>query len=200
MLPFLMTVSPNPRFLYLPKCSVSPLSNPISRTVIPSRAGTSSPPIASLDENMLLLPLLSTHHQPLPTIPFRIRTYKKLARNPFRIRTSKTQHLKSFRIRTYEKTRGEGSIIVNKSRLWRLCEAFLYSTFDFRLSTFTSQPHSKGGPLNPIVVEHAKIPSSSGGDTVSTEAVAARRHAGTHLPVTWWKLEMPTSTWHLLLN
>ena len=26
-----------------------------------------------------------------------------------------------------------------------------------------------------------------GGDTVSTEAVATRRHAGTHLPVTWWK-------------
>ena len=26
-----------------------------------------------------------------------------------------------------------------------------------------------------------------GGDTVSTEAVASRRHAGTHLPVTWWK-------------
>jgi hypothetical protein len=39
-----------------------------------------------------------------------------------------------------------------------------------------------------------------GGDTVSTEAVAARRHAGTHLPVTWWKLELPTTTWHLLLN
>jgi len=39
-----------------------------------------------------------------------------------------------------------------------------------------------------------------GGDTVSTEAVAARRHAGTHLPVTWWKLEMPTTTWHLQLN
>jgi hypothetical protein len=28
---------------------------------------------------------------------------------------------------------------------------------------------------------------SEGGDTVSTEAVATRRHAGTHLPVTWWK-------------
>src|SRR5436309_500025 len=41
---------------------------------------------------------------------------------------------------------------------------------------------------------------SMGGDTVSTEAVAARRHAGTHLPVTWWKLELPTTTWHLLLN
>ena len=46
----------------------------------------------------------------------------------------------------------------------------------------------------------AKMELYRGGDTVSTEAVAARRHAGTHLPVTWWKLEMPTTTWHLLLN
>ena len=42
--------------------------------------------------------------------------------------------------------------------------------------------------------------SDTGGDTVSTEAVAARRHAGTHLAATWWKLELPTTTWHLLLN
>src|SRR5579859_4396262 len=53
---------------------------------------------------------------------------------------------------------------------------------------------------NPNYSEHAKMDWYSGGDTVSTEAVAARRHAGTHLPVTWWKLEMPTTTWHLLLN
>ena len=46
----------------------------------------------------------------------------------------------------------------------------------------------------------AKMGLHGGGDTVSTEAVAARRHAGTHLPVTWWKLEMPTTTWHLQLN
>ncbi len=46
----------------------------------------------------------------------------------------------------------------------------------------------------------AKIQLHGGGDTVSTEAVAARRHAGTHLPVTWWKLELPTTTWHLPLN
>src|ERR1700752_329943 len=45
-----------------------------------------------------------------------------------------------------------------------------------------------------------KIEEYGGGDTVSTEAVAARRHAGTHLPATWWKLELPTTTWHLLLN
>ena len=48
--------------------------------------------------------------------------------------------------------------------------------------------------------QSAKMESYGGGDTVSTEAVAARRHAGTHLPVTWWKLEMPTTTWHLQLN
>ena len=41
---------------------------------------------------------------------------------------------------------------------------------------------------------------ASGGDTVSTEAVASRRHAGAHPPVTGWKLELPTTTWHLLLN
>jgi hypothetical protein len=40
----------------------------------------------------------------------------------------------------------------------------------------------------------------SGGDTVSTEAVASRRHAGGQPPVTGRKLELPTTTWHLLLN
>ena len=57
------------------------------------------------------------------------------------------------------------------------------------------EARSKRNPLN-----NAKMESYPGGDSVSTEAVAARRHAGTHLPVTWWKLEMPTTTWHLLLN
>src|SRR5260370_30972052 len=46
----------------------------------------------------------------------------------------------------------------------------------------------------------AKIDSHGGGDTVSTEAVAARRHAGAHLPVTWWELDIPTTTSHLQLN
>jgi hypothetical protein len=41
---------------------------------------------------------------------------------------------------------------------------------------------------------------NKGGDTVSTEAVASRRHAGGQPPVTGWKLELPTTTWHLLLN
>ena len=50
------------------------------------------------------------------------------------------------------------------------------------------------------LAKSGKIESVNGGDTVSTEAVAARRHAGTHLPVTWWKLEMPITIWHLLLN
>jgi hypothetical protein len=62
---------------------------------------------------------------------------------------------------------------------------------------FSSQP--KEATQRPFP-KNAKMDSYSGGDTVSTEAVAARRHAGTHLPVTWWKLEMPTTTWHLLLN
>src|SRR5579863_323482 len=62
-------------------------------------------------------------------------------------------------------------------------------------------PQSSTSPKEAIphpLAKNAKI--LPGGDTVSTEAVAARRHAGTHLPVTWWKLEMPTTTWHLLLN
>ena len=40
----------------------------------------------------------------------------------------------------------------------------------------------------------------AGGDTVSTKAVASRRHAGGQPPVIGWKLELPTTTWHLLLN
>src|SRR5271169_853082 len=58
----------------------------------------------------------------------------------------------------------------------------------------------KGGSIKPNLAKDAKMNLYLGGDSVSTEAVAARRHAGTHLPVTWWKLEMPTTTWHLLLN
>jgi len=45
----------------------------------------------------------------------------------------------------------------------------------------------------------AKI-EAYGGDTVSTEAVASRRHAGGQPSATGWKLELPTTTWHLLLN
>ena len=41
---------------------------------------------------------------------------------------------------------------------------------------------------------------AQGGDPVSTEAVASRRHAGGQPPVIGWKLELPTTTWHLLLN
>jgi hypothetical protein len=58
----------------------------------------------------------------------------------------------------------------------------------------------RGARRSQTFSQSAKIDSHGGGDTVSTEAVAARRHAGTHLPVTWWKLEMPTTTWHLQLN
>jgi len=66
-------------------------------------------------------------------------------------------------------------------------------------STVSPQLHSQEATQRPFA-KNAKIVSYLGGDSVSTEAVAARRHAGTHLPVTWWKLEMPTTTWHLLLN
>ena len=50
-----------------------------------------------------------------------------------------------------------------------------------------------------VLVQRGKI-GVEGGDTVSTEAVASRRHAGGQPPVTGWKLELPTITWHLLLN
>jgi hypothetical protein len=83
-----------------------------------------------------------------------------------------------------------------------ICNARLNSSFRLQLSTFDFQPPALSSPPNEVTQhpspKNAKIPP--GGDSVSTEAVAARRHAGTHLPVTWWKLEMPTTTWHLLLN
>src|SRR5271165_5752337 len=71
---------------------------------------------------------------------------------------------------------------------------FPSSTFDVQPPALSSQPNEVSQRPS---VKNAKIPP--GGDSVSTEAVAARRHAGTHLPVTWWKLEMPITTWHLLL-
>jgi hypothetical protein len=148
-------------------------------------ASSISPLIATLTENtrgggyifqskFFSFRSLTTRHSLLSTISFKIRTSAKHTRNPSRIRTSKTQDLKPFRIRTYRKTGGEGGLIVSQIL--------------------------QGGRLNPKTIEHAKMNPYRGGDTVSTEAVAARRHAGTHLPVTWWKLEMPTTTWHLLLN
>jgi hypothetical protein len=56
---------------------------------------------------------------------------------------------------------------------------------------------AKGGKLR--VELRGKI-KAQGGDPVSTEAVASRRHAGGQPPVIGWKLELPTTTWHLLLN
>jgi len=127
---------------------------------------------------------LATHYSPLSTISFIIRTSAKHARNTSRIRTSKTQDLKPFRMNTYRKT-GEGA----PSR-----DPFFITSLPHYIAS--SQTPKEAPPLQ--FANNAKL--SSGGDTVSTEAVAARRHAGTHLPVTWWKLEMPTTTWHLLLN
>jgi len=124
---------------------------------------------------------LTTNYSPLSTISFTFRTYEKRARNSRRIRTSKTQHLKPFRMNTYKKT-GGGPL-----------PGTLFSLPHYIAS---SQTPKEAPPLQ--FANNAKL--SLGGDTVSTEAVAARRHAGTHLPVTWWKLEMPTTTWHLLLN
>jgi len=127
---------------------------------------------------------LTTNCSPLSTISFIIRTSAKRARNSRRIRTSKTQHLKPFRMNTYRKT-GEGA----PSR-----DSLFITSLPHYIAS--SQTPKEAPPLQ--FANNAKL--SSGGDTVSTEAVAARRHAGTHLPVTWWKLEMPTTTWHLLLN
>jgi len=56
-----------------------------------------------------------------------------------------------------------------------------------------------GGEAGNPTSQNAKI-GMDGGDTVSTEAVASRRHAGGQPPATGWKLELPTITWHLLLN
>jgi len=66
--------------------------------------------------------------------------------------------------------------------------------------TYRELKPERGTRPSQTLIRSAKIKLHGGGDTVSTEAVAARRHAGTHLPVTWWKLEMPTTTWHLQLN
>src|SRR5262249_38451227 len=49
----------------------------------------------------------------------------------------------------------------------------------------TSQSHA--GDLESQTCEQRSGIVKKGGDTVSTEAVATRRHAGTHLPATWWK-------------
>ncbi len=58
----------------------------------------------------------------------------------------------------------------------------------------------QGARLNPRASQESVVKYTLGGDTVSTEAVASRRHAGGQPPVIGWKLELPTTTWHLLLN
>jgi len=77
----------------------SPVANPKVRR-------TSASPRPPREKNLHFLSRLGTHHPPLATKSFTIRTSEKLARNPFRIRTYKTQDLKPFRMNTYEKTRG----------------------------------------------------------------------------------------------
>ena len=153
---------------------------------------------------------------------FRIRISKKHASNYRRIRTFKTQDLKPFKMCTSKKNgRGEGVLLLTSypiriavprsnatrdlstpdDRRFRPCRKASLRSLRRHLCVITSVVRSpKGGPTQPNPSKNAKIDSYLGGDSVSTEAVAARRHAGTHLPVTWWKLEMPTTTWHLLLN
>jgi hypothetical protein len=143
------------------------------------------------------LPPVPSHESSI-TKSFRIRTSEKHAPNPFRIRTSKTQHLKPFRMNTYEKTPQGGP--PGSSRPGTMRQASPRSTFNFRLSAVSSRLQPKGGLTKRNPSKNDKMDWYSGGDSVSTEAVAARRHAGTHLPVTWWKLEMPITIWHLLLN
>jgi len=97
----------------------------------------------------------------------------------------------------------------------KCCKQKTYSKAKpFRCNIYTKPGGGGKRPMTPLHPElggndcgaaqrlsrSAKIQLHGGGDTVSTEAVAARRHAGTHLPVTWWKLELPTTTWHLPLN
>jgi hypothetical protein len=140
---------------------------------------------------------------------FRMRSSKKHAANSRRIRSFKTQDLKPFRMCSSRKKGGPSF----SARLGALCAGVhpdLVGALSFSLlrllaqsggegSTVSTQLHSQEATQRPFA-KNAKMNSYLGGDSVSTEAVAARRHAGTHLPVTWWKLEMPTTTWHLLLN
>jgi hypothetical protein len=83
-------------------------------------ASSITPLFATLTKNTrgggypLPVKIFSPSFRPTLANLFRIRTYEKRARNPFRIRTSKTRHLKPFRIRTYEKTPGEGVVMVNQ--------------------------------------------------------------------------------------
>jgi hypothetical protein len=142
-------------------------------------------------------------------IPFRMRISEKQPPNPFRMRSFKTKDLKPFRMCSFRKTgvgaplRGQPNSSPSRGfRAMNLGCLYPFLPFDCQLSTVNHaySASSKGGPTKPNPPKNAKMDSYLGGDSVSTEAVAARRHAGTHLPVTWWKLEMPTTTWHLLLN
>jgi len=100
-----------------------------------------------------------------------------------------------------EEQRDEGPLYTRRPKVPTLSEGISPIVTSLHLCVITSVVRSpKGGSTKPNLVKDAKMNSYLGGDSVSTEAVAARRHAGTHLPVTWWKLEMPTTTWHLLLN
>jgi hypothetical protein len=91
-----------------------------------------------------------------------------------------------------------GKDFSSKSHFYEVIGPIITSLHLYVIASVHPESQRRLNQLNPY--KDAKIVSYLGGDSVSTEAVAARRHAGTHLPVTWWKLEMPTTTWHLLLN
>ena len=125
---------------------------------------------------------------------FTIRSYANFARN-------------SFRIRSYEKQPGWG--LPSRARSRRRSGGNCFPLFAFGISIFdlrrsgvpTFRGFSATCQLRGVRIHRLMLKSNHrGGDTVSTEAVATRRHAGSQLPVTGWKLELPTTTWHLLLN
>jgi hypothetical protein len=131
-------------------------------------------------------PLLPTHPRKMPS-------------NSFASHTSTNKGLKPLYFRHIQKYRGWG-LSPRVSLTFRLIgfyEAFAGLTTDAALRSPTNTDHWL---FTTTSSSNDRMEVDTGGDTVSTEAVAARRHAGVHLAVTWWKLELPTTTWHLLLN
>ena len=130
---------------------------------------------------------------------FRIRTSEKCARNSFRIRRSENTGLKVLWNPHLHRNQGEGCKLLTSFSTKGIYPEPRFVFRDLFLGPFRRRPCChRDHPRAPA--KSAKMGLVNGGDTVSTEAVAARRHAGVHLPVTWWKLEMPTTTWHLQLN
>ena len=115
-----------------------------------------------------------------------------------RINTCKTPTKQTtsstFRMNTYAKTQGVGPLRLTGNHIAPIVARQMFAPMPPSRRTLVPSAPQR------YLSNGAKMTLVNGGDTVSTEAVAARRHAGTHLPVTWWKLEMPITIWHLLLN